>query len=231
MHGCKVQRWLGRNGRCMHISWKILMLVMLRVSSQDNNYHIEMKTVSITQTSLIVTGVDLAWPGCRVISMIMSRWHRVAGGWHVHSYPDLSLRPVTWPGPVPVQHYTWCVLPDLVSPHSRLVCGQYPGGQWSSQSSQDTGQSHTTVTIMSSMSSSVLLILVTRSVTVSAVAWTDLIPGLQPYKVITQKLSVHNHRDAFFVIHSAIMALFGSFYPNFTFYFYNQGSSFCIYQP
>ena len=33
---------------------------MLRVSSQDNNYHIEMKTVSITQTSLIVTGVDLA---------------------------------------------------------------------------------------------------------------------------------------------------------------------------
>ena len=60
MHGCKVQRWLERNGRCMHISYKILMLVMLRVQSQDNNYHIEMKTVSITQTSLIVTGVDLA---------------------------------------------------------------------------------------------------------------------------------------------------------------------------
>ena len=32
----------------------------VKVSSQDNNYHIEMKTVSITQTSLIVTGVDLA---------------------------------------------------------------------------------------------------------------------------------------------------------------------------
>ena len=60
MHGCKVQRWLGRNGSGMHISYKILMLVMLRVQSQDNNYHIEMKTVSITQTSLIVTGVDLA---------------------------------------------------------------------------------------------------------------------------------------------------------------------------
>ena len=77
------------------------------------------------------------------------------------------------------------------------------------------------VTMSSTSSvSSLLLVLVSRSVRVSAVSWTDIFPGLQPYEVI--KLIKFIVRAAFFVIQSTIMALFGSFCTKFTFYFYKQ---------